>query len=184
VKPALHPLCFSLWPFTDYAPRPRRAGRLRRSCLRAWRRFRCSTLRPASWGRCWRAGFIGLGMTYAFACARGETIYIRAYEQTEVSNIVLDLLRADAAFPLSAQIREANAGFLSRLVGLPPKVALVPIRRALREAPDSPPLLYALTLKLIEDGDRAQAAETLDHLRRVAPSWPMTKEAESILGGK
>lgn len=95
---------------------------------------------------------------------------------------MLDLLRAEAAFPLSARIREANAGVLARLDGVPPKVGLVAVRRALRDGPDHPGLLYALTVLLIRDGDRAQAAEAFAHLRRIAPDWPMTHHAQTLIG--
>lgn len=127
--------------------------------------------------------YAALGLAYAGTSLRGESIYVMAYKQGEVSNIVLDLLRAEAIFPLSSRIREANAGFLARLNDVPPKVALVAVRRALRNGPDHPGLLYALIVNLIRDGDRAQAAEVLEHLRRIAPDWPMTLHAQALIGG-
>ncbi len=94
----------------------------------------------------------------------------------------MELLRAEAVFPFSSRIREANAGFIARLDG-DPKVSLVAIRRALQQSPDSPGLLWALIVNLKRDGDAAQAAEALEHLRRVAPHWPMTAQAGHLLHG-
>lgn len=131
-------------------------------------------------GRFARAIFVGLGILYAVTSAIGESRYVEAMSANTMSARLLGSIEAAAIFPLAARIRETNAVLFASANKVPPMIALMEVRRGLKQAPNSPQLVFWLTYQLIRDGDMAQAEKTLRRLWRLAPDWPQTGLVQDI----
>ena len=62
-----------------------------------------------------------------------------------------------------------------------PQVALIFIRRGLRNDPNAPHLYFWLVVNLLRDGDSEQALEAQARLEQLAPTWSQTKLAAQYL---
>ena len=115
---------------------------------------------------------LALGLLYAVALVRAETLLGRGLRSDSLSDQVSAVLRADAIFPLPARIREAKANLVAAAPDIPPTLALALLKSALAQSPHDPRLLTHKAVQHLRAGDIQSAEETHRRLRELAPHWP------------
>jgi hypothetical protein len=104
---------------------------------------------------------------------------MEAINHRSKSEIVLAALRSAAVFPLEPRIRTMSASVVG-IMGLPPLVAMLEIRRALEQSPNAPRLLFWRAIQQMRDGDPIGSSEAIARLYELVPDWAPTKRLEEL----
>lgn len=130
-----------------------------------------------------RAVLLAFGLTYAFAAIHGGMLFTAGKKEVRASRYVsalLYLVRAEAVFPLSPHIREAEAVLRGITNALPPEMTLAAIDGALAHDPLSPNMLWHKTLQELRRGNLEGAQNAISLMEKSGPGWPQTENAKEI----
>lgn len=147
--------------------------------------FRSISRRASLWPVYVQATLLAGGITMAFLCLSGESLYAegRRVARADGTQAMFMLNQAAILFPYQYRNRETLAVIQATSNGIPPKQAIRVIKSVLDTDRHSPHLNYLLALQYLRVGDRDAASARLEVLERVAPGWGVTRDIKKMIEG-